>query len=105
MAKIERCPQRPGSIHIHSDVAGRIVCVGGKDTAGTAIRHGARMGLITQPNYLQLLSQIQQRLDLPEQELPQHLQIACQYSHTYVRGILDTLDAICGGSPHPEDVQ
>lgn len=106
MAKIEPCPHRTGNIHIHSDVEDRIVCVGAKQTARAAIRHGTRMGLITQPNYTLLQNQVHQRMDLPEQESRRHLCVACQYPHTYVRGLLDTLDAICGGAPpHPDDVQ
>jgi hypothetical protein len=103
MGQIMRCPTCAGKVHIV--IGERSVCVGSKDAALGAIRHAVQLGLVNVAESGALQAEINRFIGLGNEETGLTIAKSCGVSHTFVRGIMDTLDVMCGtGESHPDDV-
>ena len=103
MARITLCPACAGKVHV--EVGGRSVCVGSKDAALGAIRNAVQLGIASVIEGDALQRQVNRLIGIATEESGVTMGKSCGVSHTFVRGVMDAIDIMCGtGAPHPDDV-
>jgi hypothetical protein len=103
MARIVLCPTCAGKVHV--EVGGRSVCVGSKDAALGAVRNAVQLGIASIAEGEDLRAQVNRQIGLTSTEAGLIAGKSCGLPHTFVRGVLDALDVMCGtGASHPSDV-
>ncbi len=103
MTRIILCPTCAGKVHV--EVGGRSVCVGSKDAALGAIRNAVQLGIASVVEGEDLQRQTNRLIGIATEERGMTMGKSCGVSHTFVRGVMDAIDVMCGtGASHPDDM-